>query len=63
MRERTWEFTRWSSHTERVTACRVEFAPGGALVFEAEDHIVLAVKPGDWNNLREVRENTEEGTG
>lgn len=49
----TYDFTRWSGGHERVSATEVTF-PGGALVFRDGDRLVLAVKPGDWNNLREV---------
>lgn len=49
----TYDFTRWSGGHERVSAAEVTF-PAGALVFRDGDRLVLAVKPGDWNDLREV---------
>lgn len=55
MTERVFRFTRWSSEREEITADDVEFATSGALVFrDGQDRIVLAVKPGDWNNLTEA---------
>lgn len=48
-----YEFTRWSGKHERVTAAEVTLSDG-ALVFRDGDRLVLAVKPGDWNDLREV---------
>lgn len=51
----TYDFTRWSGRHERIAATEVTF-PGGALVFYDNGHLVLAVKSGDWNNLREVAE-------
>jgi hypothetical protein len=48
----TFEFTRWSGRAETVEAAAVEF-DGGALIFTTDDgEVVLAVKPGDWNNVR-----------
>jgi hypothetical protein len=48
----TFEFTRWSGRAETVEADAVEF-DGGALIFTTDDgEVVLAVKPGDWNNVR-----------
>lgn len=48
-----FEFTRWSGRIQTVAADEVTF-PAGALVFRSRDRIVLAVKPGDWNDLRDV---------
>lgn len=53
-----FEFTRWSGRTESVAADEVTF-PAGALVFRSRDRIVLAVKPGDWNNLRDIDAATD----
>lgn len=47
----TYEFTRWSGRHERVSATEVTF-PDGVLVFRVEGLLVLAVQPGDWNNVR-----------
>ena len=52
-RPRTFTFTRWSARTTEVTADRVEFAPGGAIVFWSGDTLTLAVPSGDWSNLKE----------
>lgn len=49
----TYSFTRWAGRHERLFATDVSF-DGGALVFRDGDRLVLAVKPGDWNDLREV---------
>lgn len=61
MSERTYVFTRWSGHNETVTATSIEFAPSGALVFHHDGRLVLAVKPGDWNNVHEVGDVREVG--
>ncbi len=51
---RTFTFTRWSGHQESVVAATVEVGPGGTLIFRDDTRLVLAVRAGDWNNLREA---------
>lgn len=51
----TWEFRRWSSRIQTVTAHRVEFTNAGDLVFRnKEGRLILAVKHEDWNDLKEI---------
>jgi hypothetical protein len=56
-----YEFKRWSGRIESVAADEVAF-PAGALVFRSRDLIVLAVKPGDWNDLRDIDADPAAGT-
>ena len=48
-----FEFTRWSGRVQSIAADNVSF-PAGALVFWTGERVVLAVKPGDWNDLRDI---------
>ena len=50
---RRWRFRRWSGRVTEVLAERVEFPPGGGLVFWTADQLILAVRDGDWNDLTE----------
>lgn len=51
---RVYEFVRWSGGKKRVTADEVRFTAGGGIAFWSGGRLELAVKHGDWNNLREV---------
>lgn len=59
-----YEFERSSGERRRVEAHRVEFAPGGTVVFWTtrytpegviQDVLTLAVPAGSWFNLRQVQ--------
>lgn len=49
-----YEFTRFSGRQELIAATTVTFTPGGDLAFTHGDRIILAVRAGDWNNLRQL---------
>lgn len=54
-----YEFKRWSGRTETVAADEVTF-PAGALVFRSRGRIVLAVKPGNWDDLVDIDARLED---
>lgn len=57
---RTFQFKRWSGRKEQVVAERVQFEAGGVATFWTGDRLELAVKREDWNDLREVAEESAE---
>lgn len=56
MKMKTFEFIRWTGAKTIIKATSIEFICGGGIAFYNECVLVLAVKHGDWNNLKDISE-------